>query len=201
MLFELIWGYRFLYRDLNDLLSKNRKLETHFQELLDRKGQAMRAGIAHLRHDDFDHYLFLDSDGQHPAELIGPFMQGSIARPETMVLGRPVFDASAPLLRVRAALESIPTQVKSGGKMAEAMAATGVFEPLALNLVRVGEETGRLGPMLLELARVFNREVETSIKRGLTLLEPLLILTLGLVIASIIVSIMLGILSVNDLAV
>ena len=103
--------------------------------------------------------------------------------------------------RVRAALEGIPTQVKSGGKIADAMAGTGVFEPLALNLVRVGEETGRLGPMLLELARVFNREVETGIKRGLTLLEPLLILTLGLVIASIIVSIMLGILSVNDLAV
>lgn len=43
MLIELIWKHRFLYRDLNDLLSKNRKLETHFQELLDRKGQAMRA--------------------------------------------------------------------------------------------------------------------------------------------------------------
>jgi hypothetical protein len=34
MLFELIWQYRFLYRDLNDLLSKNRKLETHFQFVL-----------------------------------------------------------------------------------------------------------------------------------------------------------------------
>jgi general secretion pathway protein F len=104
-------------------------------------------------------------------------------------------------LRVRAALEGIPASVKSGGKMADAMASTGVFEPLALNLVRVGEETGRLGSMLLELARVFNREVETSIKRGLTLLEPLLILGLGLILAAIIVSLMLGILSVNDLAV
>lgn len=43
MLFELIWGYRFLYRDLNDLLSKNRKLETHFQFVLKNKGRAMHA--------------------------------------------------------------------------------------------------------------------------------------------------------------
>jgi AcrR family transcriptional regulator len=43
MLFELIWGYRFLYRDLNDLLSKNRKLETHFQFVLKNKQRAMHA--------------------------------------------------------------------------------------------------------------------------------------------------------------
>ena len=43
MLFELIWGYRFLYRDLNDLLSKNRRLETHFQFVLKNKGRAMHA--------------------------------------------------------------------------------------------------------------------------------------------------------------
>jgi len=43
MLFELIWQYRFLYRDLNDLLSKNRRLETHFQAVLKNKGLAVRA--------------------------------------------------------------------------------------------------------------------------------------------------------------
>ncbi|MFO1327075.1 MAG: TetR/AcrR family transcriptional regulator [Rubrivivax sp.] len=42
MLFELIWQHRFLYRDLNDLLSKNRRLETHFQSVLQDKGRAMR---------------------------------------------------------------------------------------------------------------------------------------------------------------
>jgi len=41
-LFELIWQYRFLYRDLNDLLSKNRRLETHFQTVLDDKARAVR---------------------------------------------------------------------------------------------------------------------------------------------------------------
>jgi AcrR family transcriptional regulator len=43
MLFELIWQYRFLYRDLNDLLSKNRRLETQFQKILDEKSRAVRA--------------------------------------------------------------------------------------------------------------------------------------------------------------
>jgi AcrR family transcriptional regulator len=45
MLFELVWQYRFLYRDLNDLLSKNRRLETHFQFVLQHKARAMQAVI------------------------------------------------------------------------------------------------------------------------------------------------------------
>ncbi len=102
---------------------------------------------------------------------------------------------------LRNALQGIPGKVKGGGKMVDALKSSGVFEPLAINLIKVGEETGRMGPMLLELARIFNADVETGIKRGLTLLEPLLIIVLGLMIASIIVSILLGILSVNDLAV
>ena len=104
-------------------------------------------------------------------------------------------------VNLRQALESVVPKVKAGGKMVDALKASGIFEPLAISLVRVGEETGRMGPMLLELARIFNRDVEAGIKRGLTMLEPVLILFLGLIVASIIVSILLGILSINDLAV
>ncbi len=104
-------------------------------------------------------------------------------------------------LRLRKRLESIAPAVKEGSKVVQAMIATQIFEPLAINLVRVGEETGRIGAMMLELATILNREVETGIKRSLTLVEPVLILVLGILIASIIVSILLGILSVNDLAV
>jgi general secretion pathway protein F len=104
-------------------------------------------------------------------------------------------------VNLRKALEPVPGKVKAGGKMVDALQGSGIFEPLAINLVRVGEETGRTGPMLLEIARIFNSDVENGIKRGLTMLEPLLILVLGLIIAAIIVSILLGILSVNDLAV
>mgnify|MGYP007058955670 FL=1 len=55
--------------------------------------------------------------------------------------------------------------------------------------------------MMLELSNILNREVETGIKRLLTLVEPVLILVLGVLIAAIIVSILLGILSINDLAI
>jgi AcrR family transcriptional regulator len=48
MLFELIWQYRFLYRDLNDLLSKNRRLETHFQFVLKNKARAVNAVLGGL---------------------------------------------------------------------------------------------------------------------------------------------------------
>ncbi|MEQ1804272.1 MAG: TetR/AcrR family transcriptional regulator, partial [Burkholderiaceae bacterium] len=48
MLFELVWRYRFLYRDLNDLLSKNRRLETHFQSVLKNKGQAVQKMLSGL---------------------------------------------------------------------------------------------------------------------------------------------------------
>lgn len=103
-------------------------------------------------------------------------------------------------VNLRATLASVAPRVKDGAKVVDALKGTGIFEPLAINLIRVGEETGRIGPMLLELAHIYNREVETGIKRALTMLEPLLILVLGLLIAAIIVSILLGILSVNDLA-
>ncbi|HVH84268.1 MAG TPA: hypothetical protein VM713_08135, partial [Steroidobacteraceae bacterium] len=49
----------------------------------------------------YTHVLTMDSDGQHPAECIGSFMSASAAAPEAMILGVPVFDSSAPRLRVR----------------------------------------------------------------------------------------------------
>ena len=102
-------------------------------------------------------------------------------------------------LGLRAALAKMAPMVKEGARMVRAMESTGVFEPLAINLIRVGEETGRIGPMMIELSEVLDRDVETGIKRALTLVEPVLILLLGVLIAGIIVSLLLGVLSVNDL--
>jgi glycosyltransferase involved in cell wall biosynthesis len=65
------------------------------------KGGAVLHGLQAARAAGFTHALTMDSDGQHPADLIPAFMQASQQRAEAMVLGRPVFDASAPLLRVR----------------------------------------------------------------------------------------------------
>jgi glycosyltransferase involved in cell wall biosynthesis len=65
------------------------------------KGAAVLHGLQQARAEGFTHALTMDADGQHPAALIPAFMQASRQRPEVMVLGRPIFDASAPLLRVR----------------------------------------------------------------------------------------------------
>ena len=65
------------------------------------KGAAVLHGLQVAQVAGFTHALTMDSDGQHPAELISDFMRLSTRHPEAMVLGRPVFDASAPLLRVR----------------------------------------------------------------------------------------------------
>lgn len=65
------------------------------------KGAAVLHGLEAAHAAGYTHVLTMDADGQHPAVLIPEFMRASAARPEAMILGRPVFDASAPLLRVR----------------------------------------------------------------------------------------------------
>jgi general secretion pathway protein F len=101
---------------------------------------------------------------------------------------------------IRDALQVLPPAVKSGKRMSVALADTGLFTPMVIQMIRVGEESGSLGQMLLELAKVFDGHVQSGVKRGLALLEPVLILGMGFLIAVIIISILMGILSVNDLA-
>ena len=64
------------------------------------KGAAVLAGISQAAAAGYTHALTMDSDGQHPTDLIPAFMAASQARPATMVLGKPIFDADAPALRV-----------------------------------------------------------------------------------------------------
>ena len=65
------------------------------------KGTAVLEGLQEALHQGFTHALVMDSDGQHPADRIPAFMAASAARPEAMVLGDPIFDASAPSIRVK----------------------------------------------------------------------------------------------------
>jgi glycosyltransferase involved in cell wall biosynthesis len=65
------------------------------------KGAAVLHGLQLASAAGFRQALTMDSDGQHPAALIPAFMKAAADRPDAMILGRPVFDASAPLLRVR----------------------------------------------------------------------------------------------------
>lgn len=102
---------------------------------------------------------------------------------------------------LRDALGALPPAVKAGQRMSIALAETKMFTPMVIQMTRVGEESGALDQMMLELAKVFEDHVDSGVKRGLALLEPLLILIMGALIAVIIIAILMGILSVNDLAI
>ena len=65
------------------------------------KGAAVLEGVRWAASKGYTHALTMDSDGQHPAECVANFMRQSAAQPEAMILGRPVFEASAPSLRVK----------------------------------------------------------------------------------------------------
>ena len=97
-------------------------------------------------------------------------------------------------------LGAVATQLKEGKGLGKPLMETGLFPKLAVHLVQVGEETGKLQEMLIRVADIYDREVHTTVKRMLSLMEPILILGLGLVIGGIIMSILVAILSVNDLA-
>jgi general secretion pathway protein F len=97
-------------------------------------------------------------------------------------------------------LGEVAAQLKEGKGLGKPLLDTGLFPKLAVHLVMVGEETGKLQEMLIRVADIYDREVSSSVKRLLALMEPVLILGLGLVIGGIIMSILVAILSVNDLA-
>lgn len=96
-------------------------------------------------------------------------------------------------------LDDVAAKLREGKGMGQPLMEAEVFPKLAVHMVMVGEETGRLSEMLIQVADVFDREVRTAVKRMLGLMEPALILGLGLIIGGIIMSILMAILSVNEL--
>lgn len=99
------------------------------------------------------------------------------------------------------AMSGVHARVKQGEPLSTTLAETGMFSDMAVQMLKVGEETGRSDEMLLDIAAIGDSDVQVVIKRGLTLVEPILILGLGTVIGAIITAILLGIISVNNLAI
>jgi general secretion pathway protein F len=91
--------------------------------------------------------------------------------------------------------------LEQGRGLAKHLAQSDRFPQLAIQLIHVGEETGQLESMLLKTADIYDDESKTTIKRLLTLLEPVLILSLGAIIAIIIISILMAILGLNELVI
>ncbi len=97
-------------------------------------------------------------------------------------------------------IEVATNSLKEGGDMSAPLIESNLFPKMAMQMIQLGEETGSLEEMLNRVANTYDKEIKTSIERMLTMLEPILIVGLGIVIAAIIVSILMAILSVNDLA-
>jgi len=100
---------------------------------------------------------------------------------------------------LRADIEEASKQVKTGGGLARNLAIAGRFPRLALQMVSVGEETGQLDRMLLKVADTYDREVRNTIDRLLSVFTPVVTLLLAVMIGTIVLSVLLAILSINDL--
>ena len=80
------------------------------------------------------------------------------------------------------------------------LARAGEFPPLAGHLLSVGEETGRLDHMFNRMADIYEEETRSAIKRFSTLFEPLIILTMGILVGAMILSMLIAITSINEVA-
>jgi general secretion pathway protein F len=103
--------------------------------------------------------------------------------------------------RMSGTLEQVAQGVKRGEGIAGPLTRAGEFPPLAGHLLTVGEETGHLDTMFNRMADIYDGETRTAIRRFTALFEPLIILVMGLVVGSLIMSLMLAITSINDIAI
>lgn len=103
--------------------------------------------------------------------------------------------------RIAGSLEIVSQGVKRGEGIANPLRRAGEFPPLAGHLLSVGEETGRLDQMFARMADIYEAETRTAIKRFTSLFEPVLILVMGVVVGAFILSMLLAITSLNEVAV
>ncbi len=122
-------------------------------------------------------------------------LQGGVA----IVNALSIAHATVANTTLRSDLSSGIASLKEGGALSTTLLEKGNFPALAMHMIQVGEETGQLEEMLVKVADIYEEEVNSAVKRFLALLEPVLILGLGALIAGIILSILVGIMEVNEL--
>jgi general secretion pathway protein F len=98
-----------------------------------------------------------------------------------------------------AALDGVIARLREGKGFARPLGETGLYPKLAVQMVLVGEESGRLEEMLLRVAEIYDREVAMAIKRFLAVLEPAMILSLAVLIGGIVLSILWGVMGMSEL--
>ncbi|MCC6537413.1 MAG: type II secretion system F family protein [Bryobacterales bacterium] len=102
--------------------------------------------------------------------------------------------------RMAGSLDAVSQGIKRGEGIAEPLRKTGQFPPLASHLLNVGEETGKLDAMFTRMADIYETETRDAIKRFTALFEPLIILIMGIVVGALILSMLIAITSINEVA-
>jgi general secretion pathway protein F len=100
---------------------------------------------------------------------------------------------------IASAIDTVSAGAKGGKGIAVPLSDTKVFPPLALSMIKVGEETGQLDIMLMKVANTYEKSLNESIKRFTSLIEPVMILSMGLVIGFIVISMLMAIFSITEL--
>jgi len=140
--------------------------------------------------------IILNKETANITRTLGTLLGNGVSILSALVIVRETVDN----LVLASAIQETEEQLKQGKNMSDALLEQNMFPKMAMHMIKMGEETGRLEEMLLRVATIYDKQLRVSIARMLALLEPVLIISLGLMIAGIIVSILLAILSVNDLA-
>jgi general secretion pathway protein F len=127
---------------------------------------------------------------------LGVLLENGVELPAALRLVRGIIGSSP----AEAALDAAYDALRKGRGFIEPLARSGLFPPVVVNMLRVGEETGSLTRSLLHMADLFEDKLDTTVQRTLTLLEPVIILLVSGFIATVIISIMSAVISINDLA-
>ena len=129
------------------------------------------------------------------ARTFGTLMQSGVPLLKALSIVRDVVGN----IVVKNAVGNIYHQVKEGKRVSSLMKKQTIFPPMAVQMVLLGEETGRLGEMLVAVAEDLDDKIQNKIKTYLALLEPLSILLMGLVIGGIVVSMLSAIFGINEI--
>ncbi len=100
---------------------------------------------------------------------------------------------------IASSIEAVSKGAKEGKGIFLPLSHAGVFPPLALSMIKVGEETGQLDQMLIKIAVIYEKIMKQAVKRFMAVLEPALIMVMGLVIGFIVISVLLAVFSIADL--
>ncbi|MBY0562350.1 MAG: type II secretion system F family protein [Hyphomicrobium sp.] len=127
---------------------------------------------------------------------LGILLENGVALPVAMKLVRDVIGSKF----AADVLDETYDALRKGKSFIEPLSRSGLFPPVVVNMLRVGEETGNLTASLSHMADMFEEKLETSVQRTFTILEPVIILLVSGFVAGIIMSILSAVISVNDLA-